>query len=79
MDFEKEWASGGHCFISVLTPRDRTALPSPWVITESGLSFPSDRPHLVFIENEVDRVALYGEMDAAHMMGFQAVNNKVLF
>ena len=84
MDFEKEWASGGHCFISVLTPRDRTAdgrlaLPSPWVITESGLSFRSDRPHLVFIENEVDRVALYGEMDAAHMMGFQAVNNKVLF
>jgi hypothetical protein len=63
MDFEKEWASGGHCFISVLTPRDRTAdgrlaLPSPWVITESGLSFRSDSPHLVFIEKEVDRVAL---------------------
>jgi hypothetical protein len=36
-------------------------------------------PHLVFIENEVDGVALYGEMDAAHMIGFQAVNNKVLF
>ena len=33
----------------------------------------------MFIENEVDRVALYGEMDAAHMIGFQAVNNKVLF
>jgi hypothetical protein len=53
------------------------ALPSPW--TESGLSFRSDRPHLVFIENEVDRVGLYGEMDATHMIGFQAVNNKVLF
>ncbi len=63
----KESAFGGHCFISVLTPRDRTAdgrlaLPSPWVISESGLSFRSYRPHLVFIENEVDRVALYGEM-----------------
>jgi hypothetical protein len=58
MDFEKQWASGGHCFISVLTPRDRTAdgrlaLPPPWVVTESALSFDSDRPHLVFIEEGV--------------------------
>lgn len=84
MDFEKEWASGGHCFVSVLTPRDRTAdsrlaLPPPWVITESGLSYDSDRPQLVFIENGVDPVALYGEMDRDRIIGFRVVGSEVLF
>lgn len=59
MHFEKEWASGGHGFISVLTPRDMTAdgrlaLPPPWIVTESALSFDSDRPHLTFIEEGVE-------------------------
>jgi hypothetical protein len=83
MVFEKEWASGGHCFISVLTPRDRTAdgrlaLPPPWVVTESALSFDSDRPHLVFIEEGVDPVALYRQMDTAHIIGFRVVDNYML-
>ena len=25
VDFEKDWASGGDCFISILTPRNKTA------------------------------------------------------
>jgi hypothetical protein len=75
MDFEKQWATGGDCFISILTPRDRTingnlALPPPWVVTESRLSYDSDRPHLVFVEEGVERAALYGEMDNMHIIPF---------
>ncbi|MFL6403621.1 MAG: hypothetical protein ACJ71M_09110 [Nitrososphaeraceae archaeon] len=84
IEFEKEWASGGHCFISILTPRDRSAngklaLPSPWVVTEFGLQYKSDRPHLVFVEEGVDSVALYGEMDDNHIVDFNLVNKRVLF
>lgn len=84
MDFEKDWASGGDCFISVLTPRDRTAngrlaLPPPWVVTESGLSYESDRPQLAFIEKGVNRVGLYEEIDNTHVIGFQTDSGKVSF
>ena len=83
MDFEKEWASGGDCFISILTPRDRTAygrlaLPPPWVVTESGLGYESNRPHLIFIEKGVRRVGLYGEIDVAHIIEFRTVSGKVI-
>ncbi len=83
IDLEKEWASGGDCFVSILTPRDRTAggrlaLPPPWVITESGLSYKSDRPQLVFIEEGVNAVGLYGEIDNAHIIKFQMIGGKVL-
>ena len=76
--------SGGHCFISVLTPRDRTAddgiaLPPPWVVNESALSYQSNRPHLVFIERGVDPVALYKEMDLQHIIEFQVLNKMVHF
>jgi hypothetical protein len=52
-------------FYFILTPRDRTmdgnlALPPPWVVSESGLSYDSDRPQLIFVEEGVERVALYG-------------------
>jgi hypothetical protein len=81
--FEKEWASGGHCFISVLTPRDKTAdgrlaLPPPWVQAESALSFDSDRPHLAFVEG-VDLVAIYGQMDRDHVIMFRVVDNQMRF
>lgn len=68
----------------MLTPRDRSAngklaLPPPWVVTESGLQYESDRPHLVFIEEGVNRVALYGEMDNDHIIGFKVVNKNLFF
>jgi hypothetical protein len=82
LNLEKEWASGGDCFISILTPRDltmdgRLALPPPWVVTESGLSYDSERPQLVFVEEGVDRVALYGKIDNAHVIQFSVVHEVV--
>jgi hypothetical protein len=82
--FEKEWASGGHCFISVLTPRDKTAdgrlaLPPPWIQAESALSFDSDGPHLAFVEEGVDLVAIYGQMDRDHVIMFSVVDNQMRF
>lgn len=82
--FEKEWASGGHCFIAILTPRDISSygglsLPPPWVLTESGLSYESDRPHLVFAEKGVDLVALYQEMNNDHIIGFEMIDGKIYY
>jgi hypothetical protein len=82
LNFEKGWASGGDCFISILTPRDlrgdgKLSLPAPWVTTEAGLSYSSDRPQLVFIEEGVDRVALYGHIDNDHIIQFFEVDNRV--
>lgn len=80
--FEKQWASEGHCFISVLTPRDRTsdgrlALPPPWVVNEAGLSYESDRPQLIFAERGTDLVAMYGYVDQLHIINFSIANHKV--
>jgi len=82
--FEKKWASGGNCFIAILTPRDISSrgllsLPPPWVVNETGLSYESDRPHLVFAERGVELVALYQEMDKNHIIEFTFVDGRVVY
>jgi hypothetical protein len=57
----------------------RLALPPPWVQAESALSFDSDRPHLAFVEEGVDLVAIYGQMDMDHAIMFRVVDNQMRF
>jgi hypothetical protein len=77
MRSEKEWASGGDCFIAILTERFQTSthkLPPGWVHAEDGLSFSNGRPRFVFIEKNIKRDGSYRYFEDNHVLEFDPSN-----
>lgn len=76
---KKSWATGGDCFIGVLSSREKSQsnglhFPSAWVHTESGLAYDEHKPYLAFVENGTSVDALYRYLDADHIIKFDPMN-----
>jgi hypothetical protein len=76
---EKEWASGGDCFVGVLTSRhvsfNGTEQVAPsWTHAESGLTYEADKPIMAFIENGIKLEGIYANLDDNHTIPFDPLN-----